>query len=174
LSPAEVAWRKCLKDTDDKLTAHINEHFGPRVDPFQREIWTSISSLAKPSFNSIVSKGDMDEHQFPLDLDAGLRREVKLQVERETKDRDLKRTKRHFVKLTLRSLVSTAVAITLYILFFPKPSWIGVFRYSHRVFRILEFQDYPRNHIRVERFESRQEATTELGRGDKGVPGNQR
>lgn len=69
----------------------------------------------------------MKEHKFLLDLDDGLRKEVKLKVERETADREFRVTKRHARRIIVRALLSIPIAVAVYKLFLPQIGQAGAF-----------------------------------------------
>lgn len=70
----------------------------------------------------------MEEHQFPLDLDSHLRRQVIMEIEREKVQTKVDEAKTQFVKLVQLHIVSTILAGVVYKIFLPQVGlWIALF-----------------------------------------------
>ena len=72
----------------------------------------------------------MEEHEFPLDSDADLRKHVKLEIEHETAQLKMNKMRERFLSLGRRSLLSFVLAIGFYKLMNPKLSIVGVAIYT--------------------------------------------
>jgi hypothetical protein len=70
----------------------------------------------------------MEEHQFPLDADSHLRRQVIMEIEREKVQTKVDETKKQFIKLARLFIVSTSVAGVGYWFFVPQAGlWAALF-----------------------------------------------
>ena len=67
---------------------------------------------------------DINEREFPLDSDAGLRREVKLQIEREKAETAFKESRARLAgKLPICAFVSFVTALIFWKLLVPRMGW---------------------------------------------------
>lgn len=108
----------------------------------------SSAHIVKPRQDSEIIKRSMEEHKFPFDLDADLRREVKLEVEQETLRLKFSEIRTDLYSVGRRFAVLVLLVIAAYVVFFrfSRPaglivgavaslfSWFGNFPTARKLF----------------------------------------